>query len=44
MTEGEVVFFLGLNFLEPLFLADTTILMFEGSDAPAFFARHVIVI
>ncbi len=44
ITGDEIVFFLFPNFLEPLFLSYATILMLRGEDAPAFFARHAIVI
>lgn len=44
VTANEVVFFLFPNFLEPLFLVYATILALRGADAPAFFARHAVVI
>ena len=44
ITGDEIVFFLFPNFLEPLFLSYATVLMLRGADAPAFFARHAIVI
>ena len=44
ITSNEIVFFLFPNFLEPLFLVYATILFFKHSEAPAFFARHAVVI
>ena len=43
-THNEFVFFLFPNFLEPLFLVYATILIIKGAEAPAFYARHVVVI
>ena len=44
ITGDEIVFFLFPNFLEPLFLVYAAILLYKRADAPAFFARHAIVI
>ena len=44
ITNNELVFFLFPNFLEPLFLVYATILFFKRDAAPAFFARHAVVI
>ena len=44
LTGNEIVFFLFPNFLEPLFLIYATILFFKRAAAPAFFARHAILI
>jgi hypothetical protein len=44
ITGDEVVFFLFPNFLEPLFLVYATILFFQRTEAPAFYARHAVVI
>ncbi|MDE2838652.1 MAG: hypothetical protein OXL97_14285 [Chloroflexota bacterium] len=44
ITGNEVVFFLFPNFLEPLFLVYATVLVWKRSDAPAFYARHAVVI
>ncbi|MDE2701918.1 MAG: hypothetical protein F4X41_05120 [Chloroflexi bacterium] len=44
ITGNEIVFFLFPNFLEPLFLVYATILLFKRGDAPAFFARHAVLI
>ena len=44
ITNNEIVFFLFPNFLEPLFLVYATILFFKRDAAPAFFARHAVVI
>ena len=44
ITSNEIVFFLFPNFLEPLFLVYATILFFKRDAAPAFFARHAVVI
>ena len=44
ITGDEIVFFLFPNFLEPLFLAYAGILLFKRAEAPAFFARHAVVI
>ena len=44
ITSNEIVFFLFPNFLEPLFLVYTTILFLKRDAAPAFFARHAVVI
>ncbi len=44
ITDDEIVFFLFPNFLEPLFLAYASIAFVKRSEAPAFFARHAIVI
>ena len=44
VTDNEIVFFLFPNFLEPLFLVYATLLFLKRDDAPAFYARHAIVI
>ena len=44
ITGNEVVFFLFPNFLEPLFLVYATVLVLKREDAPAFYARHAVVI
>ena len=44
VTGNEIVFFFFPNFLEPLFLVYATILFWKRGDAPAFFARHAVLI
>ena len=44
ITDNELVFFLFPNFLEPLFLVYATILFVRREGAPAFFARHAVLI
>jgi hypothetical protein len=44
LTEDEIMFFLFPNFLEPLFLAYATILLFKRAGAPTFYRRHVIAV
>jgi hypothetical protein len=44
LTENEIMFFLFPNFLEPLFLAYATILLFKRAEAPTFYRRHAIVV
>jgi hypothetical protein len=44
LTGDELVFFLFPNFLEPLFLAYATILVFRRAEAYAFYLRHRVAV
>lgn len=42
ITQDELMFALFPNFLEPLFLAYATVLVFKKADAPLFFSRNAV--
>ena len=42
ITQDELMFALFPNFLEPLFLAYATVLLFKKADAPRFFSRNKV--